>query len=67
MSMAYVARVAVDCIQVDGLQAWDMAVGIVIVREAGGTIMETKGGVYDIMKPNTIAASNEILHVRCPN
>ncbi|XP_050458673.1 uncharacterized protein LOC126855247 isoform X2 [Cataglyphis hispanica] len=61
MSMAYVARGAIDCVQIDGLQSWDVAAGIVIVREAGGTVMETKNGVYNIMKPNTIAASNEIL------
>ncbi|KAL6429550.1 hypothetical protein ACFW04_007478 [Cataglyphis niger] len=61
MSMAYVARGAIDCVQIDGLQCWDIVAGIVIVREAGGTVMETKNGVYDIMKPNTIAAANEIL------
>lgn len=42
MSMAYVARGAIDCVQIDGLQSWDIAAGIVIVREAGGTVMETK-------------------------
>lgn len=43
LSMAYVARGAVDCMHIDCLQAWDVAAGIVIVREAGGTVMETKG------------------------
>ncbi|XP_072760983.1 inositol monophosphatase 1-like [Anoplolepis gracilipes] len=61
LSMAYVARGAAHCIHIDYLQSWDIAAGLVIISEAGGTIIETKGGVYNIMKPNIIAASNETL------
>ncbi|XP_029162798.1 inositol monophosphatase 1-like [Nylanderia fulva] len=61
LGLAYVARGALDCYHMDGLQAWDVVAGIVLVHEAGGTVMESTGGVYDIMKPNTIAASNETL------
>lgn len=61
LSMAYVARGAVDCFHMDNLKVWDIAAGTLIVREAGGTVIDTKGGVYDIMKPNTVAAANETL------
>ncbi|XP_015435719.1 PREDICTED: inositol monophosphatase 2-like [Dufourea novaeangliae] len=61
LSLAYVAKGALDCMQVDNLQPWDIAAGVLIVREAGGTILDTKGGTYDLMKPNTIAAANGTL------
>jgi len=43
--MAYVARGAMDYIQINyiqDLQTWDVTAGIVIIREAGGTVMKTK-------------------------
>lgn len=43
MGLAYVARGALDGLQMDGLQPWDVAAGVLIVREAGGTVINTKG------------------------
>ncbi|CAD1479279.1 unnamed protein product, partial [Heterotrigona itama] len=61
MGLAYVARGAVDCLQMDPLQSWDIAAGVLIVREAGGTVIATKEDEYNVMKPRTIAAANETL------
>ncbi|XP_024876690.1 inositol monophosphatase 1-like [Temnothorax curvispinosus] len=62
LTLAYIARGVADCFYLDiQLKPWDVAAGTLILREAGGTIIDTKGGVYNIMKPNTIAASNETL------
>ncbi|XP_071629683.1 inositol monophosphatase 2-like isoform X2 [Temnothorax longispinosus] len=62
LTLAYIARGVADCFYLDTqLRPWDVAAGTLILREAGGTIIDTKGGVYDIMKPNTIAASNKTL------
>ncbi|KAG7198888.1 hypothetical protein KM043_015711 [Ampulex compressa] len=61
LSMAYVAKGAIDCFHMDFLQPWDVAAGTLIVREAGGAVIDTKGGQYDFMKPNTIAAANDVL------
>lgn len=41
--MAYVAKGAIDCFQMDGLQPWDVAAGMIIVTEAGGTLIDSKG------------------------
>nr|XP_050857104.1 uncharacterized protein LOC127066894 [Vespula vulgaris] len=57
LSMAYVAKGAIDCFQMDGLQPWDVAAGMIIVTEAGGTLIDSKGGPYNLMKPNIIVAS----------
>ncbi|CAL7949373.1 unnamed protein product [Xylocopa violacea] len=61
MALAYLAKGAVDCLQMDNLCAWDVAAGVLIVREAGGTVIDTKEEKYNLMKPNTIAAANDTL------
>lgn len=45
MALAYVARGALDCFQMDMLQPWDIAAGVLIIREAGGTVIDTKGTI----------------------
>jgi len=61
MIMAYVARGVVDCFHIDYLKPWDVAAGTLIIREAGGTVIDTKGSAYNIMEPFTVAASTETL------
>jgi len=43
------------------LQAWDIAAGIVLVREAGGMITDLNGGA-DMLTHGTVLAANEYLH-----
>ncbi|XP_054735339.1 uncharacterized protein LOC129242610 [Anastrepha obliqua] len=57
LTLCYVARGSFDCYHVEDLQAWDIAGGAVILREAGGVLYHTKGGEFEIMKPNLIAAA----------
>nr|XP_033201481.1 inositol monophosphatase 3-like isoform X1 [Bombus vancouverensis nearcticus] len=61
MALAYVAKGAIDCFQMDHLQPWDVAAGVLIICEAGGTVIDTKDEEYNVMKPKTIAAANETL------
>ncbi|XP_076750203.1 uncharacterized protein LOC143423037 [Xylocopa sonorina] len=61
MALAYVAKGALDCFQMDNLRSWDVAAGVLIIREAGGTVIDTKEEAYNLMKPNTIAAANDTL------
>ncbi|KAG8034495.1 hypothetical protein G9C98_007571 [Cotesia typhae] len=61
LGLAYVAKGTMDGFQIDHLKPWDVAAGILLVREAGGTVIDTKGGVFNVMKPNTIAAGTEAL------
>lgn len=61
LSLAFLARGAVDCVHIDDLKAWDILAGLVIVNEAGGAVLDTKGGPYNFMKPHTIAASSKSL------
>lgn len=61
LALAYVAKGALDCLQMDNLRSWDVAAGVLIIREAGGTVIDTKEEKYNLMKPNTIAAANRTL------
>jgi myo-inositol-1(or 4)-monophosphatase len=43
MNMACVASGGCDAYYEFGLHAWDMAAGDLIIREAGGTVIDTTG------------------------
>lgn len=43
MNMAMVAGGSVDAYFEFGIHAWDIAAGALIVREAGGTVMDPAG------------------------
>lgn len=44
-----------------GLNSWDIAAGIVLVREAGGFISDVKGG-QDMLTHGSICVGNETMH-----
>jgi len=60
LDMAYVAAGRYDGFWERRLKAWDMAAGIIIVREAGGLIEPlTEGG--DILGDGEVICSNEAI------
>ncbi|HEX3675138.1 MAG TPA: inositol monophosphatase family protein [Rhizomicrobium sp.] len=61
LDLAYVAAGRFDAFWERGLQQWDMAAGILLVREAGGVITDLTGR-DQMLKSGTILASNEALH-----
>jgi myo-inositol-1(or 4)-monophosphatase len=61
LDLAYVACGRVDAFWERDLNSWDMAAGIVIVREAGGFVSDAEGGA-DPIATRSIACGNEVLH-----
>ncbi len=59
LDLAYVAAGRFDGFWERGLSAWDIAAGVVLVREAGGVCTEIDGD--DFMKTGAILASNPTL------
>ncbi|KAF7997229.1 hypothetical protein HCN44_005506 [Aphidius gifuensis] len=57
LAMAYVARGIIDAFHLDGLKPWDVAAGYLIINEAGGTVISSKGGPFNFMEPMTLATS----------
>ncbi|MDB5674591.1 MAG: inositol monophosphatase [Sphingomonas bacterium] len=61
IDMAWVACGRMDAYWEQDISAWDMAAGVVLVREAGGVVTNTLGGKLDLMG-GTVLASTEALH-----
>jgi myo-inositol-1(or 4)-monophosphatase len=59
--MAGVAAGRFDAFWERGLNAWDIAAGILLVREAGGVVTDLAGGP-DALKNGDVLAANEVLH-----
>jgi myo-inositol-1(or 4)-monophosphatase len=60
LDLAYVACGRLDAYIDQGLSSWDIAAGIVIVREAGGYVSDFKGGNTSLESGNILAAGRKI-------
>jgi myo-inositol-1(or 4)-monophosphatase len=59
MAICYVVTGVADVYFERGLKAWDMAAGIVIIKEAGGVVWDYSGtGQCDLTRREIIAARN---------
>jgi myo-inositol-1(or 4)-monophosphatase len=63
LDLAYVAAGRYDGFWEFGLKRWDIAAGILLVREAGGYVTEPEGGHDPLGKGNLLAA-NDHLHMK---
>jgi myo-inositol-1(or 4)-monophosphatase len=61
LDLAYVAAGRFEGFWEIGLKSWDMAAGIVLVREAGGFVTDLAGG-GDMLETGDIIAANDFLH-----
>lgn len=61
LDLAYVAAGRLDGFWELKLKAWDVAAGVLLVREAGGTVTTFDGSAYDVFN-DRIVASNGLIH-----
>ena len=61
IDMAWVACGRFDAYWEQHVSAWDMAAGVVMVREAGGGVTDTLGGKLDLMG-GTMLSSTKAIH-----
>lgn len=61
LDLAYVAAGRLDGFWELKLKAWDVAAGVLMVREAGGAVSTFDGSPYDIFN-DRIVASNGLIH-----
>lgn len=61
LDLAFVAAGRFDGFWESGLSAWDMAAGIILVREAGGFVSDLASG-GTMLESGDIAAGNEFVH-----
>src|SRR5689334_10317116 len=62
IDLAYVACGRLDAFWEFGLKPWDMAAGTLIVREAGGTITNMRGGPHSVTTSPDLLADNGCFH-----
>ncbi len=61
IDLAYVACGRFDGFWEEGLHAWDVAAGMLMIQEAGGKVTYYDGSPFNIYKP-PICASNGLIH-----
>ena len=60
LDLAYVAAGRIDGFWEVGLSPWDIAAGLILIREAGGFTSTLKGGT-DMLEDGTVVAGNELI------
>ena len=60
LNLAYVAAGRFDGFWERGIQAWDMAAGVLMVREAGGKVNDITGKPFDLMAQNALASNGKV-------
>ncbi|MGQ0664279.1 MAG: inositol monophosphatase family protein [Pseudomonadota bacterium] len=63
LDLAYVAAGRFDGFFEHGLAPWDVAAGLILVREAGGFVSEIDGGA-NVLAGESVLAANDHLHAR---
>jgi myo-inositol-1(or 4)-monophosphatase len=62
LNLCYVACGRLDAYFASTVKPWDVAAGVLMVREAGGVVSSLDGGVFDIQRPHFTCAATEALH-----
>lgn len=61
LDLAYIACGRFDGFWEDGLRAWDIAAGVLMIEEAGGRVSDFTGAPLDIYSPKVLA-TNGLVH-----
>ena len=61
IDLAWLAHGRTDAAIIFGNKPWDTAAGVILVREAGGRVVDTDGTDHTTQSASTIAASAELL------
>jgi myo-inositol-1(or 4)-monophosphatase len=62
LNLAHVANGALDAFWATQIHAWDVAAGILLIREAGGLVTGRNGEPFDLWKPHFLATAGPQLH-----
>jgi len=60
LDLAYVACGRFDGFWEDGLNAWDIAAGVLLIEEAGGLVTDFAGNTLDIYTPRVLVSNGQI-------
>jgi myo-inositol-1(or 4)-monophosphatase len=60
LNLAYTAAGRFDGFWERGIEAWDMAAGVLLVKEAGGRVTDINGKPYDLFAKNALATNGKL-------
>jgi len=60
LNLAYVASGVFDVFYSTAVHPWDVAAGVVLIREAGGTVTSIAGGPYDMYRRELLATNGKV-------
>lgn len=61
LELAYTACGRIESIVIPGANSWDVAAGVLLVKESGGQVTDFKGRTWELKSPD-MAASNGLVH-----
>lgn len=64
LNLAYLAAGRIEAFWSSSLKPWDMAAGVLLVREAGGKVSKLNGQSFDLYQPEILATATESLHAQ---
>jgi myo-inositol-1(or 4)-monophosphatase len=62
LNLAHVAAGCLDAFWATHIHPWDVAAGVILIREAGGTLTARNGKPFDLWRPHFLAAAGPQLH-----
>jgi myo-inositol-1(or 4)-monophosphatase len=62
LNLCYVAAGRFDAFWALSTKAWDVAAGVLLVEEAGGTVSDLAGDAFDIARPHPVTSATPMLH-----
>jgi myo-inositol-1(or 4)-monophosphatase len=62
LNLAHVANGSLDAFWATHIHPWDVAAGVLLIREAAGIVTARDGSEFDVWNPHFISASSEPLH-----
>ncbi len=62
LNLAYVACGRLDGFWATHIHPWDVAAGVLLIREAGGIVTGRDGAVFDLWNPHFVSAAGPKLH-----
>jgi myo-inositol-1(or 4)-monophosphatase len=61
LNLAYVAWGCLDAFWAAHIHPWDVAAGVLLVREAGGVVSGRDGAAFQLWNPHFVVASTDAL------
>lgn len=62
LDLAYVAAGRFDVCFLEGLKPWDIAAGLLLIKEAGGITTDRQGNLDNLLDAGSVLCSNDVLH-----